>query len=171
MSLTDFFYTTVYGGDDLATQGKALDAQLAAKNGVDYAPGGRVYNDIAKTSGTAAADNAFQITQNNLKTGSYDYQLAQSRKDENATPGIADLLKDLFVIGAIGGALWAFFNFGGTGLLKSLAKKNKYYVLGIAGAAGLLAWFIYKQFKKTSSDASSTASGLADSIKQLNPLS
>ena len=37
-----------------------------------------------------------------------------------------------------GAALWAFFKFGGTGFLKSLAKKSKWYVVGIAGATWLL---------------------------------
>jgi hypothetical protein len=170
MSLTNWFYTNLFGGDDLATEGKSLDAELQAINTRDYSPGGSTYNKIADTSGKAAADHAYSIVQSNLKTGSYDYQIKQNQDAENANPGISDLLKDVFILGAIGGGLWAFFKFGGSGLLKSLAKKNKYYVVGITAAAALLAWFIYKQFKKTGSDAASTAAGVSDSIKQLNPL-
>jgi hypothetical protein len=82
-------------------------------------------------------------------------------------PGVGSVIVDVFVIGAIGAALWAFFKFGGTGFLKTLTKKSKYAVWGIAGAAVLLLWLIYSRFKKTASDTTSTVNGVTDSIKSL----
>jgi hypothetical protein len=88
--------------------------------------------------------------------------------DPNANqPGIGSVLIDVFVIGVIGAALWAFFKFGGTGYLKTLTKKSKYAVWGIAGAAVLLLWFIYSRFKKTASDTTSTVNGVTSSISSL----
>lgn len=158
MSLTDWFYNNFYGGDQLAAQGHALDNQLAQIDTATYGPGSPNYNP-----------KTYATVQNDLLTGSYDYQLAQAQGAENATPGIGSVFKDLFVLGAIGAAFWAFFNFGGTGLLKSLAKKSKWYVVGIVGAAALLLYAIYSEFKKTASDTQSTAAGVASGLAALNP--
>jgi len=81
--------------------------------------------------------------------------------------GIGTVLQDVFILAAIGAALWLFFKFGGAGFLKSSAKKNKRYAWGIAGAAVLLVWLIYSQFKKTESDTTSTLTGLQQSIASL----
>lgn len=86
-------------------------------------------------------------------------------------PGIGSVLTDVFVIGAIGAGIWAFFEFGGVGLLKSLAAKSKWWVVGIVGAVILLAWFIYSQFQKTATDTSSTVSGVEAGLSALNPFS
>lgn len=45
--------------------GNNAAAQIAAMNNADYAPGGSVYNQIASTQGTAAANAAWQTVQNN----------------------------------------------------------------------------------------------------------
>ncbi len=82
-------------------------------------------------------------------------------------PGIGSVIVDVFVIGLIGAGLWAFFKFGGTGFLKTLAKKSKWYAVGIVGAAVLLLWFIYSRFKKTASDTTSTVNGVTSSISSL----
>ncbi len=108
--------------------------------------------------GSAAADSFFK-----------NLTFQTDPNDPNPTPGIGSVIRDVFILGAIGGGLYAFFKFGGTGLLKTLAKKNKWIVVGIAGAAALLAWLIYSQFKKTANDTASTAQGLSDSIKTFNP--
>lgn len=52
-----------------ADQSAALDASLASLNGNDYAPGGRIYNNIASAQGVAAADAAWATVQ--------EHQLAQ----------------------------------------------------------------------------------------------
>lgn len=84
-------------------------------------------------------------------------------------PGIGSVLTDVLVIGAIAAGIWAFFEFGGTGLLKSLAAKSKWWVLGIVGAVALLAWLVYSMFQKTASDTSSTLSGIEAGLNALNP--
>lgn len=154
-ALTDWFYNNLYGGNDLATQGHALDAQLQQMNTQDYGPGGTFY-----TPGNWAA------VQDHLQTGSYDYQVNQDLGN-NSSNGIGSVLKDVFTIAAIGGVVWAFFTFGGVGFLKSLAKKSKWYAVGIAGAVGILFWFVYKKFKQTAADTQSTVAGVTDSINTL----
>jgi len=81
--------------------------------------------------------------------------------------GIGSIFTDLFVLAAAGAAIWAFFNFGGVGFLKSLAKKSKWYAAGLAGAAVLLAWWIYSRFKKTATDTQQTVNGVASSFTSL----
>lgn len=87
------------------------------------------------------------------------------------TPGIGSVLTDVFVIGAIGAGIWAFFEFGGVNFLKSLAAKSKWWVVGIVGAVALLAWWIYSEAQKTASDASSTWQGITAGLSALNPFS
>lgn len=88
--------------------------------------------------------------------------------DPNANqPGVGSVIIDVFVLAVIGAAGWAFFKFGGTGFLKTLTKKSKWYVVGIAGAAVLLVWWIYSRFKKTASDTTSTVNGVTSSISSL----
>ncbi len=48
---------------DAAKQSEALDKQIVAQNANDYAPGGRIYNNILATQGQAAADAAWQAVQ------------------------------------------------------------------------------------------------------------
>lgn len=48
--------------------GNAAAAQVNAMNNSDYAPGGTIYNQIAATQGTAAANQAWQTVQNNQAT-------------------------------------------------------------------------------------------------------
>jgi hypothetical protein len=40
----------------LASQSASLDSTIISQGLADYAPGGRIYNQVAATSGTAAAD-------------------------------------------------------------------------------------------------------------------
>ena len=51
MGLGTWFWSKVSGQDlaELQAQGDALDSQLATLNNQDYAPGGRIYNDIASS--------------------------------------------------------------------------------------------------------------------------
>ena len=130
-------------------------------NNRDYVdPNGKFYSP----------QNAAIVTQH-LYTGSTDYQIQQAIDQQNETsgPGIGSLLTDLLVLGAIGGAIWALTKFGGLKLLKSLAGKNKYAPWAIGGAAILLVFFVYSRFKKTASDAQSTASASFAGLKTLNP--
>lgn len=50
----------------LAAQSASLDQQLATINQNDYAPGGRIYEEIRLTRGRAAADKAWADVQANL---------------------------------------------------------------------------------------------------------
>jgi hypothetical protein len=45
--------------------GNAAETQINQMNNSDYAPGGSIYNQIAATQGTAAANQAWQTVQNN----------------------------------------------------------------------------------------------------------
>lgn len=45
--------------------GNAAAAQITTMNNSDYAPGGSIYNQIAATQGTAAANQAWQTVQAN----------------------------------------------------------------------------------------------------------
>lgn len=166
----DFFFN-LFGGSDSATQGRALDSKLNELNRADYSPGGRFYNKIQATQGTAAANRAQDNVLADLATSATDYQLRQAVDQQNETtgPGVGSLLTDLLVLGGVGAAVWAFTKFGGLNLLKSLARKNKYAPWAIGGAAILLAFFVYTRFKKTASDAQSTASQSFAGLKSLNP--
>lgn len=86
-------------------------------------------------------------------------------------PGVGSVITDVFVIGAIGAGIWAFFEFGGVGLLKSLTAKSKLWVLGILAGVAFLAWFLYSEAQKTASDASSTWQGITAGVAALNPFS
>lgn len=81
--------------------------------------------------------------------------------------GIGSIFTDLFVLAAAGAGIWAFFKFDGAGVLKSLAKKSKWYVVGIAGAVVFLLWFIYSRVKKTASDTQDVATGVSHSFTSL----
>jgi hypothetical protein len=64
----------VYGTDqtpaELQAQGDALDAQLAAKDKVDYAPGGRIYDAVAARDGnTDQAEANYAAVVRDLDTG------------------------------------------------------------------------------------------------------
>jgi hypothetical protein len=91
-----------------------------------------------------------------------------SSADPNGTgAGVGTVLKDLFILGVIGAGIWAFLKFGGTGFLKTLTKKSKWYVAGIAGAAVLLLWFIYSRFKHTATDTQQVVTGVSSSFASL----
>lgn len=78
------FLGSIFGADDLQKEGDALDAKLAAMNNADYAPGGRLYNKVAATSGTAAADANYDAVVKNLQTGAtgdVDAQINEAFKE------------------------------------------------------------------------------------------
>ena len=61
------WWTNTFGeGAGATAKGQALDAQLAAMNQRDYAPGGVIYQQIEDTQGPAAADAAYAADQTNL---------------------------------------------------------------------------------------------------------
>jgi hypothetical protein len=128
--------------DDLVAQGKPLGANAGT----------------LQDPGSAAADSFWKAL-----------TFQSDPNDPNPSAGIGSVIMDVLVIAVVGAGIWAFFKFGGTGLLKTLAKKNKWYAAGIVGGAILLLWFIYSQFKKTASDTASTVSGVADGLEALNP--
>lgn len=163
-AISDWFYKNVYGGSDLATQGRELDAQLSGINKRDYSPGGVVYNQIADESGKDAADSAWNVVQQHEATGSYDYQVNQDLGDSPSS-GLGAIIKDLFVLAVIGGALWVFFNFGGYAFLKKLSGKYSWMPAALALSAVVLAVVIYNRVKKTGTDTETAANNFADNLK------
>lgn len=149
----------------MQAQGQAEDAQLQSINQVAYA------NYPAATQAQVAQDES---------TSTYGYQIAQLQNNDpsavspdstNNAPGIGSVVSDVLILGAIGGALWLFFEFGGVQGLGSLTRKNKNYLWLILGGAALLGYLVYTQIKKTESDATSTASGIQSGLAALNPFS
>lgn len=84
-------------------------------------------------------------------------------------PGVGSVLSDIGYIAIVGAGIWAFFEFGGVGFVKSLAKKSKWYVVGILAGVALLLWYIWSLFNKTASDTSSTISGVEAGLSAVNP--
>ncbi|MDE3068619.1 MAG: hypothetical protein KGJ60_13875 [Verrucomicrobiota bacterium] len=69
------------GGTAAQATGDTLDAKLTAMNNADYAPGGRIYNQIAAASGQSAADQAWASVQADLgagATGNVSEQIVQA---------------------------------------------------------------------------------------------
>lgn len=141
-------------------------------NSADYAPGGTIYNDIADTQGTEAADAAYIADQNNLANQSYQTANPADVENQSAkSPGLGSLLKDLVTLSVIGGAIWLFMKLGGASEIKRVSGKGKQYFWLTVGAIALVAWLVYGRVKKTASDAQSTAEGITSGIKSLNPFS
>lgn len=76
---------------------------------------------------------------------------------------------DVFSLAFIGGVIWLLLEFGGMNFITKFVKRGKYYLWGTVLVGALLVYFIYSEFKKTASDASSTASQVSDFVKNLNP--
>jgi hypothetical protein len=172
MSLTDFFYSTIYGGDTINAQGDSLDKKIAAANESDYSPGGRIYNEIVAQRGVAAADETYQTvlgdeasgsTANLIATGDKNYDDAQA----GGGNGLSNLFGDLTSLILLGAGLWAFFTFGGVNWLKSVTKGTKYGLWIVLAGGAALVWFILTKLKKTATDASDTASNIGSSIKKI----
>jgi len=143
MGLWTSFLSAVTGTDLEAEQarGDSLDAQLTTINNRDYQPGGQVYNEIADTQGTAAADRAQQVVAQDLSTGGTGNVTASVGSEFNA--GLNQGLNNVLdfpgkVVGAagsganqillgilknipwwvyVGAAVGAFFYFGGFALV------------------------------------------------------
>lgn len=133
-------YYWLGGGSALQAQNNALDAQLNSLNQQDYAPGGQIYNAIAATNGTAAADTAYQQVQqdaaSSASSGSVKSQLQQAGQQgaaqglsnlasgiQSATSGIFSTIAKLMPWQAwlaIGGGLFLWLD-GWTWLKKKLA--------------------------------------------------
>lgn len=80
------------GGAREQARGDQLDAQLSALNGVEYAPGGRIYDEIQTQQGTAAADRAFDTVQADEQSGATGNVLdqLQTAGQEGANQGLND---------------------------------------------------------------------------------
>lgn len=170
MGLFDYFFTDTSKTQtpaeaqanisSLSAQLKTQTDQRLSNGDITPAQAQATYNVIAGDQFTdpgAAASDAFFSGLNPFSSANPD----------GTGAGVGSVITDVFILGAIGAALWAFFKFGGTGLLKTLTKKNKWFVAGIAGAAVLLTWFIYSRFKKTATDTSQTVQGVAASWTSL----
>lgn len=80
------------GGASEQAKGDQLDAQLSALNGVEYAPGGRIYDEIQSQRGTPAADEAFTAVQADEQSGATGNVLdqLQTAGQEGANQGLSD---------------------------------------------------------------------------------
>lgn len=160
----------LYGEGDAIATGKQLDEQANAQR-IRYQPGGDLYKAIENQQGTTAAADAAQkvnadyaAAQTDTIIATGDAQVAAAHAND---PSGGSVLKDLAILAVIGGAVWAFLNFGGVGFFKSLARKSKWIAAGIIAGAGVLLWLIYNRFKKTASDAGASGSGLLSNLKKI----
>lgn len=81
-----------YGVPQLAAKSSSLSGQIIAQNNSEYAPGGRIYNSVAASQGTAAADA------NWAKVQADDASMLQSdaaNLSDNSTPSWLDSLSIL----------------------------------------------------------------------------
>jgi hypothetical protein len=134
-------------GTDIATvqaTSDAADAQLQTLNNAQYAPGGTIYNKIAATQGTQAADAAWKNVQNDdassaANTANITGQVSDAFQTQlsSETSGIGStfssflsgLFKNAFniipwqvwVIGGIALFIWL----GGLSLFKGSLSKEK----------------------------------------------
>lgn len=123
--------STLFGVDDEQARGDQLDAQLAQMNDRDYAPGGKIYNNIQATRGDDAANQAYNVVQQHLdetKTGNVDQQL-NSAFGEGLNEGLQNEKNFVNrtvtgIFGALPWTVWAllavgaFLYFGGLKKLK-----------------------------------------------------
>ncbi|MEI6075555.1 MAG: hypothetical protein WCS94_08285 [Verrucomicrobiota bacterium] len=138
-SLAGWWTNTFGEGAGATAKGQALDAQLAAINQRDYAPGGVIYQQIEDTQGTAAADAAYAADQTNLATQQSDTATFKDQVTAAAQQGAADGLnkgksavngffESLF--GVIPASVWIitavglFLYFGGWQWLTRKARKS-----------------------------------------------
>jgi hypothetical protein len=98
----------VGGGAQEQATGDQLDAQLQALNQTEYSAGGRVYNEIQDTQGTAAADQAYQTVQKDEASGATGNVLdeLQTAGQEGANQGLSNLWSG--IANALKGALGLF---------------------------------------------------------------
>jgi len=136
------FLSKIFLGVDLAEEqkrGDLLDAQ-GQKAAQDYQPGGRLYNKIAAEQGTAAADAAATQVEQHFEqgvTGNVTDQVGQAFYDglqegaSNIRTGVdktvlgvlTTALKTVPITVWIAAAAFAFFYFGGLGLIKRKLGK------------------------------------------------
>jgi len=135
-----FDLASIFTGQNETAKSQSLDAQLAALNQSEYAPGGRLYNQTLATQGQAAADANWAVVQGHTSSSAqasttYNAQIADAAVAgaQQGIQNIADFTNGAFFgfLKAIPLAVWIvaggalFFYMGGASLLKgSLAKKN-----------------------------------------------
>jgi len=83
-----------------------------------------------------------------------------SKADGSSGPGAGAVVKDLFILAAIGGALWAFVKFGGAKSAGAAAKRVKLGWVGVIGIGALALLILWNLTKKTASDAGAVASNV-----------
>lgn len=119
-------------GVDIATvqaQSDAADAQLQAMNNADYAPGGKIYNQIAAEQGTQAANNAYKgVTADDNSSAAGTADAAGQVSDAFST----QLASETSAIGQAGSGLIS-------GTLKNLFRVIPWQVWVIGG----IALFVY----------------------------
>lgn len=148
----DWLYSLVGYDPANAEAGAKAEAQLQQTANADYAPGGKTYNQIASTQGTAAADAAYQTVKDDFANqgsvagasiipaaagGAFEifYDPAQAAKD------IKDQASALG--GGVGTGLAGFLNtfFGGLfNFVAGILKKIPWWVW-IGVAVGLFFYF------------------------------
>lgn len=144
-TISDWLWSKVTGVD-LATvqaQSDAADAQLQQINNADYAPGGKIYDQVATDQGTQAANKNWQTVQNDLQTsaattanaadqvsGAFQTQLSSETSGISGvlSGSISTILKNIFNI--IPWQVWIvaglalFIWLGGINLLHGVIKKK-----------------------------------------------
>ena len=94
-----------------------------------------------------------------LEDTGFLHSFATRNENTEASPDLADLLKDILVLAAVAGAVWLFWSFGGVLWVRIAIKRKN--ILGIAWAAAGLAvsiWLLQKYARAAVSDAKSIAS-------------
>jgi hypothetical protein len=166
-SIAGFFYPT----DDALAQGRELDSRRDNLVLRDYQPGGRLYNAAAAQGGTDAADKNLEKVLADYNSGNADAldRHGQEIYDDThqSDSGLGALLKDVFLLAAIGAAVWAFNAFGGLAWLKEKSGKVKWLPWAIVAGVVIGAWFVWSRLKKTKDDAGNFVGNLGSSFKTI----
>ena len=144
-SIAGWWTNTFGAGKGLAEQSAALDAKIAAQQQADYAPGGRIYNQIADQNGGGitganAADNAWATVQAHDAQMTADTAAIQDAITVAAQTGANDGLNNAKaavnstlsgLLGMVPASVWlllgvgAFLYLGGFTWLKGILAKAK----------------------------------------------